>query len=156
MMNTHEIITCPYCHSEMTIGLYSYSDTEKWAYTCLECQARSPFANTFAEADEKAQLTGRHLAPMRYEEVRYSTNPKMYLEKRKSNKPIEMVSVTPSQFRIGVIVETRSNGADFYSCEAYGVMWRCWAFKPTPEDVAAATGTIFPRGERYATGLRPG
>ena len=131
---------CPYCGAEMDLYL-NVDSNDKWnaRYTCAECYSFGP---TIIDCEEKSHAEEVALAyalhraepemrPLTLEELRKkfvsdSINPPyVWVEqKRDEDKWLWIVAAV-----------ARLENEEVFG--RYNQMWRCWPWKPTPEQMAA-------------------
>lgn len=123
---------CPYCGAETRLnenneGIY-------W-YECRECNATGPTEKTPVEAFSAALHRAEpELRPLTLEEATESEAP-VWLEAM-GKVCIAQINLSPGES----IAEYKTIGrgyAEYLYCGDYGILWRCWPRKPTPEQMAA-------------------
>lgn len=123
---------CPYCGAETRLnenneGIY-------W-YECLECNATGPTENTPVEAFSAAiHRAEPEMRPLTLEKATESEAP-VWLEAM-GKVCIAQINLSPGES----LAEYKTIGrgyAEYLYCGDYGILWRCWPRKPTPEQMAA-------------------
>lgn len=124
---------CPYCGAETRLnenneGIY-------W-YECRECNAKGPTENTPVEAFSAALHRAEpEMRPLTLEEATESEAP-VWLEAM-GKVCIAQINLSPGES----LAEYKTIGrgyAEYLYCGDYGILWRCWPRKPTPEQMAVA------------------
>ena len=123
---------CPYCGAETRLnenneGIY-------W-YECRECHATGPTEKTPVEAFSAALHRAEpELRPLTLDEATASEGP-VWLEAM-GKVCIAQINLSPGES----LAEYKTIGrgyAEYLYCGDYGILWRCWPRKPTPEQMAA-------------------
>lgn len=133
---------CPYCGSKMRYKQGLVCRTLHW-YECTneECESESPARNTAEEAYEKAMR--RYEEPNRVltlEEITADANAdswKFEWVERKGEKDI-IHQTCPFSVNTERTIFASPGDKRIYRGDNsnYGVTWRCWERKPTPEEMA--------------------
>ena len=128
---------CPYCGAEMM--LIENKPISAW-YECLHCCANGPIKDT----PEEALSAALHRAepenkPLTFGEVQECCEKgigymPLWVEFRNTPDvsrwmPINLQDTVFSSETVSIYLESIGN--------KYNVMWRCWHWKPTPEQMAA-------------------
>lgn len=123
---------CPYCGAETRLnenneGIY-------W-YECWECNATGPTEKTPVEAFSAALHRAEpEMRPLTLDEATASEDP-VWLEAM-GKVCIAQINLSPGES----LAEYKTIGrgyAEYLYCGDYGILWRCWPRKPTPEQMKA-------------------
>ena len=123
---------CPYCGAETRLnenneGIY-------W-YECRECNATGPTEKTPVEAFSAALHRAEpEMRPLTLDEATASEDP-VWLEAM-GKVCIAQINLSPGES----LAEYKTIGrgyAEYLYCGDYGILWRCWPRKPTPEQMKA-------------------
>lgn len=131
---------CPYCGAEMLDGGYTW--------TCPKCYSNSPVVIWYEEKvkgmtkEEKmayAREAALHRAepenrPLTLDEATAIEDP-VWLEAM-GKVCIAQINLSPGE-RLAEYKTIGRGYAEYLYCGDYGILWRCWPRKPTPEQMAA-------------------
>lgn len=134
---------CPYCGAEMKVDTVRLTQ-HNWVgwYHCENCRSVGPSkSNCYTEKDaEESSLSAAlhraepEMRPLTLDEATASEDP-VWLEAM-GKVCIAQINLSPGES----LAEYKTIGrgyAEYLYCGDYGILWRCWPRKPTPEQMAA-------------------
>lgn len=131
---------CPYCGEKLEVTHAFVNDAtaaHKLVYTCFcrECGVYTPKRSTPEEALSAALHRAEpEMRPLTLDEATASEDP-VWLEAM-GKVCIAQINFSPGES----LAEYKTIGrgyAEYLYCGDYGILWRCWPRKPTPEQMKA-------------------